>query len=105
MTIAWADFTPWASLGGGMLIGAAAALLILSNGRIAGISGILGALLRPARGDIAWRAAFLTGLLAAPWGYGMAAAMPPIHVAAGDLSLLAGGLLVGLGTRYGRARR
>ena len=55
MTIAWNEFTPWASLAGGVLIGLAAALLVLFNGRIAGISGILGGLLRPrgfcARGE------------------------------------------------------
>ncbi len=53
MTIDWNAFTPWASLGGGALIGVAAAMFVLLNGRIAGISGIVGGLLKPARGDIA----------------------------------------------------
>ncbi len=66
MTIAWQHFTPWASLAGGMLIGLAAALLILFNGRIAGISGILGGLLRPRQGDLGWRIAFLAGLIGTP---------------------------------------
>ncbi len=55
MTIAWSQFTPWTSVAGGLLIGLAAAMLLLLNGRIAGISGILGGLLRPAKGDRAWR--------------------------------------------------
>lgn len=66
MTIAWNEFTPWASLAGGVLIGIAAAMFLLLNGRIAGISGVLGGLLKPARGDVAWRTAFVLGLVAAP---------------------------------------
>lgn len=61
MMIDWASFTPWASLAGGALIGLAAALFVLFNGRIAGISGILGGLLQWPTGDIAWRVAFLAG--------------------------------------------
>lgn len=101
MTIAWESFTPWSALAGGMLIGLATALLILANGRIAGISGIAGGLLRPARGDIAWRIAFLAGLLAAPLAYAAFAALPPVHVEAGQGVLVVAGLLVGIGTRYG----
>ena len=66
MTIDWANFTPWASLSGGILLGLASAIFILVNGRILGISGILGGLLGPKPGDTAWRLAFLLGLLAAP---------------------------------------
>ena len=66
MTIDWLHFTPGLSLIGGLLIGLASALFILANGRVAGISGILGGLLRPMRGDIGWRLAFLIGLFAAP---------------------------------------
>ncbi len=62
MNIAWQHFTPGASLAGGMLIGLAAALLMLFNGRIAGISGILAGVLRPRSGDLGWRIAFLAGL-------------------------------------------
>lgn len=66
MNIDWIHFTPWTSLAGGLIIGTAAAGFVLFNGRIAGISGILGGLLRPACGDIGWRVAFPLGLAAAP---------------------------------------
>jgi uncharacterized membrane protein YedE/YeeE len=101
MAIDWAHFTPWASLVGGLLIGLAAAAFVLFNGRIAGISGILGGLLRPARGDVAWRAAFLAGLAAAPLVYALFAPLPGVRIDAGAGTLVAAGLLVGLGTRYG----
>ncbi|MBP1205609.1 putative membrane protein YedE/YeeE [Duganella sp. 1411] len=101
MTIDWVNFTPWASLAGGVLIGLAAALLVLFNGRIAGISGILGGLLRWPKGDLAWRVAFLIGLIAAPGVYGLYAPLPAVHVDAGTATLVVAGLLVGLGTRYG----
>jgi uncharacterized membrane protein YedE/YeeE len=101
MSIAWTSFTPWLSLAGGLLVGLAAALLILFNGRIAGISGIAGGLLRPVRGDIAWRLAFVLGLAAAPLAWLAFAATPRLHVAAGTPTLVAAGLLVGLGTRLG----
>ena len=101
MNIDWNQFTPWSSLVGGLLIGAAAAAFILFNGRIAGISGILGGLLRPAPGDTGWRIAFLLGLVGAPLAYGLVAALPAVTVAADVPTLVAAGLLVGLGTRYG----
>ncbi len=101
MSIDWSHFTPLASLAGGLLIGLAAATFALFNGRIAGISGILGGLLRPARGDVGWRLAFLAGLVGAPALYGMFATLPEIQVDAGGLTLVAAGLLVGIGTRYG----
>ncbi|MGX4643700.1 YeeE/YedE family protein [Massilia sp. SYSU DXS3249] len=101
MTIDWIHFTPWTALAGGMLIGLAAALLILFNGRIAGISGILGGLLRVQPGDAGWRIAFLGGLMAAPLVYGLAASLPEVTVEAGTGTLVAAGLLVGVGTRYG----
>lgn len=101
MNIDWIHFTPWTSLAGGLIIGTAAAAFVLFNGRIAGISGILGGLLRPARGDIGWRVAFLLGLAAAPLAYAMFSALPVATVAADDVTLTIAGLLVGLGTRYG----
>ncbi len=101
MTIDWVHFTPQAALAGGALIGLAAAAFILFNGRIAGISGILGGLLRPIRGDAGWRVAFLAGLLAAPVVYRVFAALPAVTVDAGAGTLVAAGLLVGIGTRYG----
>jgi uncharacterized membrane protein YedE/YeeE len=99
--IDWIGFTPWAALAGGLLIGLAAAVFVLFNGRIAGISGILGGLLRPVPGDLGWRAAFLAGLIAAPALYGLVAALPEVTVDAGKGTLVAAGLLVGVGTRYG----
>ena len=99
--IDWAHFTPWASLAGGLLIGVATAMFLLLNGRIAGISGILGGLLRPATGDIGWRVAFLVGLLGAPVVYGLAAPLPSVHIDADIALLVVAGLLVGVGTRYG----
>lgn len=104
MTIDWANFTPWASLSGGILLGVAAAFFILVNGRVLGISGILGGLLPPKPGDAGWRVAFLLGMLAAPLVYGMLApagfAQAP-RIDAGFATIVAAGLLVGLGTRYG----
>jgi uncharacterized membrane protein YedE/YeeE len=101
MTIAWEHFTPFASLGGGILIGLAAALLLLANGRIAGISGIAGGLLRPARGDIGWRLAFLLGLVTAPLVWLVFRAMPPVQIDHSPALLTVAGLLVGIGTRFG----
>lgn len=99
MNIDWTSFTPWPALAGGALIGLAAAMLVLLNGRIAGVSGVLGGLLRPARGDAAWRLAFIAGLVAAPWLYRLAGGVPLGRIEAGFGLLVAGGLLVGLGTR------
>jgi uncharacterized membrane protein YedE/YeeE len=101
MNIDWVHFTPWSSLAGGLTIGAAAAAFILLNGRIAGISGILGGLLRPSGGDVGWRIAFVLGLIAAPLPYGALHTLPVPTVDAGELTLVAAGLLVGVGTRYG----
>ena len=101
MTIDWTVFTPWPALAGGLLIGIAAAMLVLLNGRIAGISGVLGGLLRPARGEAAWRAAFILGLVAAPLVYAAVAALPQPRIDMGYGALALAGLLVGLGTRYG----
>lgn len=101
MTIDWTHFTPWASLAGGLLIGLAAAAFVLLNGRIAGISGIVGGLLRPVKGDIGWRLAFVLGLVAAPLLYQLVATLPVVRVEAGSTTLIVAGLLVGIGTRYG----
>ncbi|NYT64308.1 YeeE/YedE family protein [Alcaligenaceae bacterium] len=101
MTIDWTHFTLWSSLVGGLMIGSAAALFLFFNGRIAGISGIVGGLLRPSSGDIAWRLAFIAGLVGAQLVYGWALPLPDIHVDADMPTLIIAGLLVGLGTRYG----
>jgi len=101
MSIDWAHFTPWSSLAGGVLIGIAAAMLVLLNGRIAGISGIVGGLLTPRRGEIAWRLAFVAGLLLAPAvGFLIGTSSAP-RIDAGFGVLAAAGLLVGIGTSYG----
>ncbi|KFX70730.1 YeeE/YedE [Pseudomonas taeanensis MS-3] len=100
VAIDWLHFTPWTSLAGGALIGLAAALFVLLNGRIAGISGLLGAVLQGGEGR-AEKAMFLLGLLLAPLLWGLFAVMPVIEFQVGWLSLLVAGLLVGLGTRYG----
>ncbi len=101
--IAWSQFTPpGAALTGGLLIGLAAASFLLLNGRIAGISGILGGLLVPARRDILWRVAFLAGLVGTPPSLWLLfSELPPIQVDAGYPALIVAGLLVGIGTRYG----
>ncbi|MDQ1759369.1 YeeE/YedE family protein [Achromobacter aegrifaciens] len=99
MNMAWSAFTPWSAGAGGLLIGAAAVLLMAGAGRIAGISGILGGLLPPERGGM-WRLAFLLGVFAAPWLYRLGSALPPIVVEAGTTRLIVAGLLVGIGTRY-----
>ena len=99
--IDWNHFTPWASLAGGALIGLSTALFVLFNGRIAGISGILGGLLQWPKGDTAWRLAFLLGLIVAPLAYRLVAPLPTVQIDADTATLLAAGLLVGIGTRYG----
>ena len=101
MSIDWNSFTPGAALAGGVLIGLAAAMFALLNGQIAGISGILGGLLRPLKGDVAWRAAFVLGLVVAPLVYGLWATPPETRIDAGYGALIVAGLLVGIGTRYG----
>lgn len=101
MTIDWNHFTPWASLAGGVLLGLAAALFVLFNGRVLGISGILGGLLRLRTGDTGWRLAFLAGVLAAPTVWALFAAPVVPRIEAGTATLVVAGLLVGWGTRHG----
>ncbi len=101
MGIDWSAFTPASAAAGGALIGLAAAMLLLWNGRVAGVSGIAGGLLRPLRGDIAWRAAFLAGLVAAPLCYSLVRSLPPITFAASMPMIALAGFLVGVGTRVG----
>lgn len=101
MMIDWTNFTPWSSLIGGILIGLATAMFLLLNGRIAGISGIVGGLLRPIKGDIGWRIFFIAGLVLAPFAYQLVAPLPTVQVTGNSVLLVAAGVLVGIGTRYG----
>lgn len=101
MSIDWNHFTPLTALAGGVLIGIAAAMFVLLNGRIAGISGVLGGLLRPVKGDRAWRLAFVLGLVGSPLVYLVFAALAKPQIDAGYGALILAGLLVGIGTRYG----
>ncbi len=89
-----------AGLSGGLLIGFAAVMLVLFNGQIAGISGILGDLLQTGKGDKVWRVMFLLGLITAPFVYQMAFDLPPVVIDAGTIELIVAGLLVGMGTQY-----
>jgi hypothetical protein len=96
------DFTPIAGLAGGALIGLASAVLLLASGRIAGVSGILGRSFFPARGDLGWRLAFLAGLPLGAWLVGLAApATTALAITHSTPLLVAGGLLVGVGTQVG----
>ena len=101
MMIDWNNFTPWASLAGGILLGLASAMFILLNGRILGISGIVGGLLRPKSGDVSWRLSFVLGLLVAPLLYLLVAGPSSARIDAGWVTIVIAGLLVGVGTRYG----
>jgi uncharacterized protein len=97
-----ADFTPWAALAGGVLIGLGVALLWVVNGRTAGVSGMLSGIASPVRGDVSWRALFLLGLLAAG---ALATLVEPALLAPSPRSvgvLALAGLLVGFGTRLSR---
>ncbi len=96
------DFTPGSAALGGGLIGLSALILYLCSGRIAGISGILGGLLAFRPSEIAWRIAFLAGLIGAPALYAAAGGqLPPLTVTASIPLLIAAGFLVGFGTRLG----
>ncbi len=101
MNIDWLNFTPWSALAGGALIGLAAAIFVLGNGRIAGISGLLGSLLARTTEGRAEKALFLFGLLLAPLLWQVFQVLPAIEFQAGWLNLLVAGLLVGVGSRYG----
>ena len=103
MSLDWTHFTPWTALAGGILLGIASAAFILLNGRVLGISGIVGGLLAPRRADIGWRLSFLLGLLLAPTALTLLAPglIRAPRIDASALTLIAAGLLVGFGTRYG----
>src|SRR6476619_2273246 len=100
MTLDWVHFTPGTALLGGVLIGVAAGILVLFAGRIAGVAGVLGGLVPPGRGDVAWRIAFVAGLVLAPLAWLAFAPLPALRIDAGFGTVLVAGLLVGLSTRY-----
>ena len=103
MNIDWTHFTPWASLTGGVILGLASAIFILINGRVLGISGILGGLMPPKLGDTSWRIAFMLGLFAAPTVFHAVVPTQFItapRIDATDMMVVIAGLLVGIGTRY-----
>ncbi len=98
------NFTPWSALAGGALIGLAAALLLLLNGRIAGISGIAGGVILPSKGDFFWRALFVLGLVVGGFIYqwlGVGSGVDHIEAVVGRRELVVAGLLVGIGTTVG----
>ncbi len=96
------NFTPVSGLIGGLLIGVAAALLLLLNGRISGISGIVGGLMAPRSSDAGWRVVFIAGLLLGAFSYMLATGgAMPVMMQASMPVLIVAGLLVGFGTRFG----
>ncbi len=101
MLINWSQFTPWSALTGGVVIGMAVALLVLFNGRIAGISGIAGGLFKMRKGDMGWRIAFISGLVAAPLVWQLFLSLPAIRIDGSYAMMAVAGLVVGIGTRYG----
>ena len=101
MLINWSQFTPWSALTGGVVIGMAVALLVLFNGRIAGISGIVGGLFKMRKGDMGWRIAFMSGLIAAPLVWQLFLSLPAIRIDGSYAMMATAGLVVGIGTRYG----
>ena len=101
MNIDWLHFTPWSSLAGGALIGLAASLFVVANGRIAGISGLIGSLLQRGSEGGSEKALFLLGLLVSPLLWGSFSSLPKIEFQSGWFGLIVAGVLVGIGTRYG----
>ena len=100
MNIDWTHFAPIPALIGGVLIGVAAAILVLGNGRITGISGILSGLWLSPKTDRVWRVAFLVGMFAAPWLYGLFTSLPEVTIDASWAMVVIAGLLVGVGTLF-----
>ncbi|CAN1518158.1 COG2391 Predicted transporter component [Burkholderiaceae bacterium] len=102
MTIDWTSFAPGPALAGGILLGIAASLYVLFNGRILGISGIVGGLLQAKKSDWLWRLSFILGLLTAPlWAKYVFQISVHTVIDANYITLLIAGVLVGFGARYG----
>lgn len=101
MTIDWSQFTPWSSLAGGILIGISVSVLLLWNGRIAGISGVVGSILSKNSSELAERIAFIAGLIIAPLLVWVTLERPTVQIDSGVPAIILAGLLVGLGSRLG----
>ena len=103
MSIDFQNFTPYASLIGGVMIGLAALLLMLTHGRVMGVSGILGGIVMPSdKSDIRWRVLFVIGMLAGPFAVIHLLDRPvDIMPAASGMILPVAGFIVGLGTAIG----
>jgi uncharacterized membrane protein YedE/YeeE len=95
------EFTPFASLVGGILIGLAAILLMALHGRIAGMTGILSGVIPPVTGDWPWRAAFLAGSVAGPLAYLLAGNEIDFSVPVSTAMMIASGFIVGIGVIFG----
>lgn len=95
------EFTPWLSLGGGVLIGISATLLMALHGRIAGMTGILTGLIPPILSDWPWRIAFLAGAVLAPMIFIKTGGVVPFSVPVSTPALAFGGLIVGAGVYFG----
>lgn len=95
------EFTPWASLLGGVLIGLSAVVLMAFNGRVAGMTGVLAGALPPASDGLGWRLAFLSGAVVAPLMLLAAGTDIPFAVPVPPLALAIGGFLVGIGVTFG----
>ena len=95
------NFTPWSSLAGGALLGLSATLLMLFAGKIAGISGIIGGLLTPRKGDFLWRLVFILGMVSSIFLLSPFAIELPDFTSQPLVYIIIAGLLVGFGTRLG----
>lgn len=96
------EFTPLAATVGGLLIGLSAILLMATNGRIAGMTAIVGGIIPPFASDWQWRASFLAGAIAGPVLWALAGGTPiSINVPVSTTALIVGGLIVGVGVTYG----
>lgn len=96
------NFTPVSGLLGGLLIGLAVTMMLFLNGRIAGVSGIVGGLLSGRVQEVGWRVAFVAGLVLGAVAYALSTDGPaPVEIGASLPVIVAGGLLVGFGTRLG----
>ncbi|MBZ4200881.1 MAG: YeeE/YedE family protein [Methylotenera sp.] len=104
LTIDWLNFAPGSALIGGLMLGVGTSLLLIFNGKIAGISGIAAYLVNPNNiygKEAAWRGFFLLGLIGAGLVYSLFAALPPVSISANNNTLIMAGLLVGFGSRMG----